>query len=286
MKNIGPFILYNKKPNDIRYGKIYTMEVKLPILYSCKRTVRLYLPENYNKNKKYPILFMADGQNIVDKYTSAYGAWDIDVHEHNLIKKGYPSFIVVGIDCPYNPVHRALEYSFPFMRIDTNVDKEIASRNLKFESHLLYKYIAEELLPLAREHFSVSDDPMDVGAGGSSMGGIFSTSLMASYPEIFGFALIFSPGYFLYNKKDTNNYLNENMEKLKGHKLFLYSGNTGFEASFLERTIDAYNLFKSHGFDKNHLKIFVDEEADHNEASWSKHFEKAIKFWFKERRSS
>lgn len=257
------------------------MEVKLPILYSCRRIVRVYLPENYNKNKKYPVLFMADGQNIVDKYTSAYGAWDIDVHQHNLIKKGYPSFIVVGIDCPYNPVHRALEYSFPFMYIDKKEDEGLYNKELKFESHLLYKYIAEELLPLVRKYFSVSDNPEDVGAGGSSMGGIFSTSLICSYPELFGFALIFSPGYFLYDKKETNKYLIEHMEKLQGHKLFFYSGNVGFESSFLERTVDAYNLFKSHGFDHNHIKLFVDENADHNEACWSKHFEKAIKFWFK-----
>ena len=107
MEKIGPFELYTKTPNDIHYGCLYTMEVELPILYSKKRIIRVYLPENYDKNCKFPILFMADGQNIVDKFTAAFGAWSIDVHEHNLIKKGYPSFIVVGIDCPQNPVYRA-----------------------------------------------------------------------------------------------------------------------------------------------------------------------------------
>ena len=92
MKKIGPFKLYEKQPNDIKFGKIYFIEVKLPLPYSPKRIVRVYLPEDYDEKKKYPIIFMSDGQNIVDKYTSAYGAWDIDIHQHNLIKKGYPSF--------------------------------------------------------------------------------------------------------------------------------------------------------------------------------------------------
>ena len=281
MTYIGPFKLYTKKPSDVRYGKVYTMEVKLPILYSKKRIVRVYVPNGLKKDKKYPVLFMADGQNIVDKYTSAYGAWDIDVHIHNL-KGKCPPFIVVGIDCPFNPSHRALEYSFPFFKMDDKEEGcELNKLHLEFESHLLYRYIAEELLPLIQEHFPVTDDPRWIGAGGSSMGGIFSTSLLCEYPNTFGFGLIFSPGYFLYNKKKTKEYLMNAIANLEGNKLFFYSGNTGFESKFYKRTIDAYNLFKSNGFDEHHVHLLLDEEADHNEPAWSYHFEEAIRFWFR-----
>ena len=280
MQNIGPFKLYNKKPNDIKFGKIYTMEVILPILYSKKRTVRVYLPENFNPNKKYPLLIMADGQNIVDKYTSAFGAWDIDVHEHRLIKKGYPSFIVVGIDCPYNPMHRALEYSFPFMRMDEKEEGiDLAKSKLKFESHLLYKYIALELLPLIRQHFPISEDKKDIGVGGSSMGGIFSLSLITSYPDLFGYALSFSPGIFLYSDKAVKEYLNKSINQLNNHKISLYCGNVGFEAKFLERTLDVHRYFKQNGFDDKRISLVIDQDAEHNEKSWSIHFEEAIKFW-------
>ena len=157
-KNIGPFKLYTKQPNDICYGHIYTTEVKLPLPYYPKRTVRVFLPEDFDENKKYPLLVMSDGQNIVDKYTSAYGAWEIDKRQHELLAQGYKSFIVVGIDCPKGPVERAYEYSFPFMRIKNwgkghYQDKE----NLEVYSHLLYEYIAKQLLPLIREHFPISD---------------------------------------------------------------------------------------------------------------------------------
>ena len=278
MRNIGPFKLYTKKPNDIRYGKIYTMEVNLPILYSKKRTVRVYIPEDFDENKKYPVLFMSDGQNIVDKYTSAYGAWDIDVHQHNLIKQGHRSFIVVGIDCPKNPVHRALEYSFPFIPIDTRETGEYNEENLEFESHLLYKYIAEELLPLVKKYFPISDKKEDVGAGGSSMGGVFSTSLLTSYPEVFGFALIFSPGFFLYKEDEVNKYFAHVLPKLNNHRLYLYCGVIGFEGMFVERTQKAYDYFLKKGFNKNNIKLVFDPECEHNEAAWSKHFEDAIKF--------
>ena len=281
MENIGPFKLYTLTPNDIQYGSLYTLDVELPILYSKKRTIRVYLPEDFDKNKKYPVLFMSDGQNIVDKFTSAFGAWDIDVHQHNLIKQGYKSFIVVGIDCPKDPVHRALEYSFPFLPIKTKDTGEFNAQGLEFESHLFYKYIALELLPFLKQFFPISDKKEDVGVGGSSMGGVFAMSLLTSYPDIFGFALIFSPGFFLYQKEKMNKYFDEVILKLSNHRLYFYCGNIAFESQFLDRTYSAYRHFKSKGYDERNIEIEIDTECGHNERSWSKHFEDAIKFWFK-----
>lgn len=281
MENIGPFKLYTKTPNDINYGKLYTMEVELPILYSKKRTIGVYLPEDFDESKKYPVLFMADGQNIVDKFTSAFGAWSIDVHEHNLINEGYPSFIVVGIDSPKDPVHRALEYSFPFIPIEAKHTGEFNKEGLEFESHLLYKYIAEELLPFLKQYFPISDRKENVGAGGSSMGGVFAASLLTSYPDVFGYALIFSPGFFLYSKEKVMKYLDEVVPKLNDHRLCFYCGNIGFESQFLDRTYSVYRYFKKKGLKEENAEMEIDSTCGHNEASWSKHFEDAIKFWFK-----
>ena len=282
MSKFGPFSLYTKTPNDIRFGKLYTLDVELPIPYSPKRTVRVYLPEDFDENKKYPLLVMADGQNIVDKYTTAFGAWDIDVHEHNLIEKGQKSFIVLGIDSPKDSLHRALEYSFPFMRGLKGGDGDaLYKTRLKFESHLLNKYIVEYLVPLVRKYFPVSDRKEDIGAGGASMGGIFALTLPAAYPETFGFSLIFSPGFFLYSLDEIKKYLDGVIQGLKKNKLFFYSGNVGFESNFIESTKAIYQYFADKGFDKNRIEITLDLKAEHNETSWSKHFEEAIEFWQK-----
>ena len=280
-KNIGPFNLYEKTPNDIHYGALYYMDVELPILYSKERTIRVYLPEDFDQNKKYPLLIMADGQNIVDKYTSAFGAWEIDIHEHNLINKGYKSFIVVGIDCPQDPVHRALEYSFPYIQIEEKQTGEFNNDNLDFESHLLYEYIALKLLPFLKEHFPIADDKKDIGVGGSSMGGVFSTSLITSYPDVFGYALIFSPGFFLYSRNKVKKYLDEAIPKMKDNKLFFYCGSIGFETSFVDATYFFYRYFKTKGIPEENIEISIDPSCGHNETSWSKHFEEAIEFWFK-----
>lgn len=281
MKNFGPFQLYTATPNDIKYGELYTMEVELPILYSKRRIIRVYLPEGFDENKKYPVLFMADGQNIVDKFTSAFGAWDIDIHQHILISQGYPSFIVVGIDSPKDPVHRALEYSFPNIPIEVDNTGEFNKDGLEFESHLLYRYIALELLPMLKQYFPISDNKEDVGAGGSSMGGVFALSLLTSYPEVFGFGLVFSPGFFLYSKDKVMSYLDETVPKLSNHRLYFYCGNIGFESKFLDRTYSVYRYIKKCGFNEENIEMDIDVTCGHNEASWSKHFEDAIKFLFK-----
>lgn len=280
-KQIGPFIRYEKTPNDICYGAIYTLDVELPVLYYPKRTIRVFLPEDYDANKSFPVLFMSDGQNIVDKYTSAFGAWEIDKRQHELIKEGYKSFIVVGIDCPIGPNERALEYSFPFIHIDNNKFREYEKTvGLRFESHLLYKHIAETLFPLVNKYFSISKNRADIACCGSSMGGVFALSLLTSYPDLFGCALCMSPGYFLYNKEEVKKYLDERMKNIdKEHKLFFYSGNVGFESQFLEDTKGVYSYFVSKGFSNKKIGLLIDLEAEHNEYCWSKHFPEAVKFW-------
>ena len=281
MENFGPFKLYTKVPNDIHYGKLYTTEVEMPILFSKKRIIRVYLPEDFDEHKKYPLLIMSDGQNIVDKYTTAFGAWSIDVHEHNLIQEGHRSFIVVGIDSAPDPIHRALEYSFPFIKIENKEVPGYDFDNFVFESHLLYKYVALELLPFIRQYFPISDKKEDIGVGGSSMGGVFATSLITSYPDIFGFALVFSPGYFLYSENSVNKYLDETLPKLTNNRLFFYSGEIDFEKKFPERTKTTYNYFLSKGISSENITLLIDPTGLHNEQAWSKHFEEAIKFLMK-----
>lgn len=62
------------------------------------RRVWIYLPEGYETTKtKYPVIYMHDGQNLFDEYTSGFGEWGVDEFLDSL-KTGEQQFIVVGID--------------------------------------------------------------------------------------------------------------------------------------------------------------------------------------------
>jgi predicted alpha/beta superfamily hydrolase len=62
-----------------------------------QRRIWIYLPAGYTSSpKRYPVIYMHDGQNLFDDYTSGYGEWGID----EMMDKVSPQnqCIIVGID--------------------------------------------------------------------------------------------------------------------------------------------------------------------------------------------
>lgn len=73
------------------------------------RTIRIWKPSNYNNSLNYPVIYMHDGQNLLDDKTSFAGEWGIDESIEQLIQSNKTEgFIVVGID---NSEHRMSEYT-------------------------------------------------------------------------------------------------------------------------------------------------------------------------------
>ena len=281
-KNIGPFKLYTKKPNDITCGYLYTMDVILPVPNCKRRTVRVYLPKGYNKKNRYPVMYMTDGQNIVDKYTTAFGAWDIDVHEKELILEGYPSFIVVGIDCPrVGHIYRVKEYTLQ----EVNISKRYAGKRYGEEpySDLLMDYIVNTLKPLIDQTFPTIPDKEHTAFGGSSMGGLAAFNYGTKCKDIFGFSLCFSPAFHLFEKEELYQYVDSlNINPEEYGKFYFYTGGVDFEGLFLKPTKDMYQYFLDHGFSKDQVALCIDLKQAHCEAAWSLHFSEAMKFWLKD----
>lgn len=281
-KPLNPFSLSKNKPTSVKYGKLFLASLSLSVPYEKKRTIRVYLPEDYQRDKSYPVMVMSDGQNLVDKYTSAYGDWKLDQRMHELMKEGYPSFIIVGIDCPINPLHRVLEYSFSetsFLRKKT-VDIAIPA-GAKGYGDKFIKCLVNQILPLIEKHFSTSGE---YAIGGSSMGGVFALNGMLLYPQIFKFCLAFSPAYNLYTRKSLSHYLSSHpLDPSLEEKIYFYTGSDGFEENFLFSTIRMYHYFQVRGFDNDHLALLLDSKGIHQEATWSNRYKQAIRFWLKKK---
>lgn len=277
--SIGPFKLYTKKPNAILYGYLYTTEMTLPVPYEKKRTIRVFVPEDYNTDTKYPVLYMSDGQNIVDRYTTLFGEWNIDVRQHQLRKQGYPPFIVVGIDCPKKEVNRMQEYSLPLKYTKRVENAYPFVKDRKVYSDKLNSFIVNKLKPLIDEYFSTKKEREFTGVGGSSMGGDFSMNLFSSYPETFGFCLSFSPAYNLYYKDEVTEVMDGRIDKInKNSKVYIYTGTKDYEHQFLKCSIDMKKYLDKHDIP---CQLILDDKGVHNEKTWSKYFLKAMKYWFK-----
>ena len=155
-------------------GKVeYHKEVFSPILNN-KRDIVVWLPIGYNaqKNpgKKYPVLYMHDGQNIIDPKTAYVGKdWRVDETVMKLIKqKKIKEIIVVGI---YNSPDRLDEYSW----------------SEKGQNYL--KFIVTELKPFIDSVYKTLSDKENTAIMGSSMGGLISFYAGWHYPDVFSMDL-------------------------------------------------------------------------------------------------
>lgn len=270
------FKLYTKKPNAIKYGKLYTTE--LPVNFDDKpRTVRVWVPENYNSEKKdeiYKVIYMADGQNIVDKYTTAFGEWNFDEVVHALIKKGYEGLVVVGIDSPRDDNKRSNELCSP---IRTRYHKEGDPDPI---GNQFVDFVFDVVKPLVEANFNVSSKKEDVGVGGSSMGGLYAFYAYCYRHKDIGYSLSFSPAFFLYKRPDFIKGLHAFKPDPKEYgKLFFMVGGLNFEGLFYKDTFITYDYLRRRGFKEGQLGIIFDSNKDHSEKSWNSYLDKALEFW-------
>ena len=278
---IGPFKRYISKKTTMKYGFYYSFEVVLPFSKENRRTVRVWLPSNYdfnNKNKRFPVIYMSDGQNLVDRYLSAYGDWRLDKTVERLIEEGNDGLIAVGIDCPKDPLERTKELCPPYE--PTKKIFKMEGDSFKPYADQYINYIVNELKPLIdKTFFTISDN---TAIGGSSMGGIMAFYAYIYKPEIFKFSLSFSPAFFFYKKKDWFSILDKyDISPNKNGKLFLYSGGKDFEKMFLKPTIYTYEYLLKRKYKNDQVALLVDTNEIHHEDAWAKYLYDALKYWLK-----
>ena len=264
----------------MKYGFYYQMVFTLPFSKENKRTIRVWLPEDYdfeNSDKRFPVIYMSDGQNLVDRHLSAFGEWELDKTVHSLLKEGHRSVIAVGIDCPKDPLQRILELCPPYLP-KMSIYKKY--EGLEGYANQYVDFIANELKPIIDKLFHTLSDKENTGIGGSSMGGIMSFYAYIYRPDIFGYSLSFSPAFFFYKKKRWFEILDEHdVNPNKNGKLFLYTGGKDFEKRFLKPTYYTYQYLIKKKFTNNQLAMIIDTNEIHHEAAWAKYLPEALKLW-------
>ncbi|MEP7142994.1 MAG: alpha/beta hydrolase-fold protein [Ferruginibacter sp.] len=217
------------------------------------RRIWLYLPPGYAKNKKrYPVMYMQDGQNIFDEYTSAFGEWGVDECVDSMIKNGKPGCIIVGID---NGPKRMNEYN-PYRFKDFG----------KGEGDQYVDFIVEDLKPFIDKHYRTLRSNQNTIIAGSSMGGLISYYAMLKYPGVFGKAGIFSPAFWTADK--IMDLTNSNGKNLKGTLFFYIGGQEG-----KEHIENMKEITEKLGMISKALVFSVtDPEGSHNEHAWRKWF--------------
>ncbi len=279
---VGPFKWRVVKKTTMEYGYYFDSVMELPFAVTKKRHVRVWLPGSYDfaDDKRYPVIYFSDGQNLVDRHLSAYGDWHLDRVIRDLKEEGYEEPILVGIDCPVNPKERGNELNPPYKVRYLRARKEVS--NPYGDKYV--NYIADELKPLIDSLFKTLPDKEHTAIGGSSMGGIMAFWGFLSRPELFGFSLSFSPPFFFYSKKDLKRICAENnLNPERNGKIFLYVGGKDFEKVFTKKVMWMHDYICSHGFDHKQVGFTVDLEEIHHEEAWYKYSYNAFRFWLEKK---
>jgi len=136
------------------------------------RTIMISLPDGYDGNtKKYPVLYMLDGQWGFNPTSQALGWLSYSYAET------FPQTIVVGIHTPDK-------------REDNLTPTHNIESNLGGGADRLYQFIKEELIPFIDKNYRTYNYRV---LGGGSIAGVFVMHAFMTDPQLFNDYLAFSP---------------------------------------------------------------------------------------------
>jgi predicted alpha/beta superfamily hydrolase len=145
------------------------------------RDILVYLPPSYHQTeRRYPVIYMQDGQNLFDDATSYAGEWGVDETMETLALEEGIEAIIVGI--PNAGIQRVDEYS-PFR------DRRLGGG--RGDDYLAF--VCETIKPRIDRDFRTLPGRKHTGILGSSLGGLISLYAFFERRPVFGFAGVMSP---------------------------------------------------------------------------------------------
>lgn len=230
------------------------------------RAIWVYLPPDYEENeKKYPVLYMQDGQNLFDEKLSFAGEWQVDESLNELFATTGQGAIVVGI--ANGEAYRTDEYSaWKHPQYGGGEGKPYAD------------FIVNTLKPYIDNRFRTLPEREATGIMGSSMGGLIALYTALEYPEIFGIGGIFSPS--LWFSDELWAYLGAHTFELP-IRWYLLGGIPESEtmASDLEKL--AVGL-KAAGYESSFIQLKLHPDGQHREWYWAREFPAAFQWLYKQ----
>jgi predicted alpha/beta superfamily hydrolase len=239
--------------------RIIDQNFKIPQL-DRERRIWLCLPHDYATSKrKYPVLYMHDGQNLFDDSTAFAGEWGID----NFLAEQKIPLIVVGIDNGQND--RMQEYT--------------AWENPRFgkpEGAAFAQFIVETLKPFIDKNYRTLTDKQHTGVAGSSMGGLITFYMGLKYPQVFGKVAVLSPSFWFSEYVYT---FAESRKIDKAQKLvFLVGGKES--PAMVGDTEKMVKILKKSGVKTKNIALMMRPEGTHSEGFWRQEFPAVYQFLF------
>jgi predicted alpha/beta superfamily hydrolase len=218
-----------------------------------QRRVWIYLPTRYQMSgKTYPVIYMHDGQNLFDAYTSGYGEWGIDELMDKL--PDIKECIIVGID--HGGDYRITEYD-PYN-----------SKYGKGRGNDYIDFIVKTLKPYVDANYHTKTDYRHTTIAGSSMGGLISMYAILKYPDVFGNAGIFSPAFWVAPEI----YQFAMQQHLSDKSRFYFVCGDAESDSMVSDMNKMADIIHLKGLNIKKAPVVIIKGASHNEKQWNGDF--------------
>ncbi|RKH52592.1 carbohydrate esterase [Corallococcus sp. AB050B] len=236
------------------------------------RDVIIWLPPGYeaDTSRRYPVLYMHDGQNLMDNNTAFAGEWNVDETAQALVESGQVEpLIIVGI---YNTIDRIAEYTpVPAPKYPDAGRADVYGQ-----------FLIQELKPRIDAEFRTKPEAQFTGLAGSSLGGLVSMSLGLKHPDVFSRLGVVSPSVWWADREIIAE-VNALTTK-PALRIWEDIGTKEGDGDEAETVADANALrdalvAKGWVLDSD-LKYTVVEGGQHNEAAWSARFGDILRFLY------
>ena len=254
--------LHQKPTGQITGAVRYHRDLSWPSL-NYKRDVIVWLPPSYEKepNNRYPVLYMLDGQNIIDPKTSSFGKdWQVDEVMTELIDSGkVEEAIIVGI---YNSPDRTPEYS------DSPLGKAFA------------EFVVRSVKPMIDKTYRTKPEAQSTSIMGSSMGGLDAFLFVWWYPEVFTQAGCISSA-FIDPFDDILSEVEKSEKPNKNLRFFFDMGDDALDTRLKPGTEKMISILEKKGFVRGkNLEWYFASNASHSEDAWAKRVWRPLLFMY------
>lgn len=224
------------------------------------RNIWVYLPPDYsNTKKRYPVLYLQDGQNLFEDSASFVGEWHVDEILDSLHAAGDFGCVVIGIE---NDGRYRMDEYMP------NVHPTYGGG----EGELYIQFIIERLKPYVDSVYRTKPEARFTGIGGSSLGGLISYYGTMHYPKTFGMAMVLSPSFWI-----DSTYLDWRAPG-KNPDCYIVAGMNEGDGE-VKATIDSLaNVWSLLQYSDYMIKY--PEDGEHSEWFWSREFGPAYQYLF------
>lgn len=235
------------------------------------RDLVIYLPPGYeeDKTRRYPVLYMQDGQNLFDAATSFTPGRErhFDESAQALIAShAIKPLIIVGI------------YSTQLDRINDYTPTPEPGTYRGGRADLYGRMLVEEIKPFIDSTYRTLTSRSDTGLGGASLGGLVSVYLGLKYANVFGKLTLSSPACDWDNEMVVR-YV-QSLRRKGDQEIFLSVGK-GEPERFVASTRALHEALAAKGWkDGRDLSYWEPLIHEHSPGAWRPGIEAMLKFLF------